>query len=295
MPASEGKRVFEIVYRYDPLHPYRQAPPADSFEARRRLEDGNREFAHVLDGLEVGRGNLRRVVPFDPRDLGQGEVTGVAPQQRPFAVVLGCSDARVPTELIFNQWCNELFVVRVAGNVLGSEALGSVDFACHHMADSVKLLVVLAHSGCGAVTAAVDVFLKPAQYLAVASSHPLRSIVDRLIVIVRGASRALEQSWGDDVSRRPGYRRALIETTVVFNAALSAFTLRRELLANGGREAGPIAVFGVYDLTSRRVHVPGYDRAEACLADPPNGCDDLAALGSRIAGSNYVRGLLNRD
>ncbi|HYN39427.1 MAG TPA: carbonic anhydrase [Rhodospirillales bacterium] len=285
--------MFEIVYRYDPRHPCRHHPPADAHDARRRLQEGNRGFAHVLDAMPAGQATVRHVVPFDPRDLGVGEAAGAPPQQRPFAIVLGCSDARVPTELVFNQWCNELFVVRIAGNVLGSEALGSIDYAVHNLGDSVKLLVVLAHSGCGAVTTAVDVFLQPARYLAVATSHPLRAIVDRLVVVVRGAARALEAAWGDGVVRSPGYRGALIETTVVFNAALGAFTLREEF-RRSGNGASPTAVFGVYDLASRCVRVPGAptDGADTFLADPPGTPDDLSAFAARIAGSAYVHALL---
>lgn len=285
--------MFEIVYRHDPQHPCRHVPPADSREARRRLQEGNRGFAHVLDALPAGRATVRHVVPFDPRDLGLGDAAGAPPRQRPFAVVLGCSDARVPTELIFNQWCNELFVVRVAGNVLGNEALGSIDYAVHNLDDSVKLLVVLGHSGCGAVTSAVDVFLHPTRYLSVATSHPLRAIVDRLVVVVRGAARALESAWGGAVTRQAGYRAALIETAVVFNAALGAFTLREEF-RRGEALATPAAVFGVYDLASRKVHVPGVPAAtgDPFLADPPQCGEDLAAFAARIAGSDHIRARL---
>src|SRR5690606_29904321 len=122
----------------------------------------------------------------------------------PFAVVLGCSDARVPTEMVFHQGCNDLFVVRVAGNVLGSECLGSIDYALHQMSESIKIVVVLGHSGCGAVTAAVDAFLQPANYLAVASSHPLRAIVDRLMLPVRGTAKAIEVEYGAEAAERPG-------------------------------------------------------------------------------------------
>ena len=89
---------------------------------------------------------------------------GEMPKAAPFAVVVGCSDARVPTEMIFGQGFNDLFVIRVAGNVLGDECLGSVDYALNALSDSVKVLIVLGHSGCGAVTAAVDAYLKPLSF-----------------------------------------------------------------------------------------------------------------------------------
>lgn len=287
--------MFEIVYRYDPDHPLPLNPPRDAAEARRRLEEGNRDFAHVFDGVPAARGVLRRIIPFDPRDLGLGEGVGGAPKQQPFAVVLGCSDARVPTELVFHQWCNELFVVRVAGNVLGSEVLGSIDYAVGQLAQSLRLLVVLAHSGCGAVTAAVDVFLRPAQYLAFAGSHPLRAIIDRLVVVTRGAARALDIVHGEAVARRPGYRRALIETTVALNGALAAFTLNEELQR---RRGGAVAtVYGVYDLASRCVHLPGLGEGNdgtprSCLSPPPADVDAFAALARQLAASAHTARLL---
>jgi carbonic anhydrase len=285
--------VFEIVYRYDPRHRAEPTAPADAIEARCRLEAGNREFAHVFDGLHDHRGNVRRVVPLDPRDLGVGDHEGTAPRQQPFAVVLGCSDARVPTELIFNRWCNELFVVRVAGNVLGSEALGSIDFAVRNLGGSVKLLVVLGHSGCGAVTAATDVFLKPAAYLDIATSPSLKAIVDPLVVVVRGARRALDLAWGERVRERPGYRRALIETAVVLNAALTSFTLEQQFRHLEGATAIG-TVFGVYDLVSRGVRMPGGDGGpgEVGLGAPPRDVQDFAGIALRLARSAYIVGLL---
>ena len=119
----------------------------------------------------------QRVIPVDPRDLGLAPNAPGAPRQRPYAAVLGCSDARVPIELIFNEGPNDLFVVRVAGNGLGSEVLGSLKYAVDHLGGSLKLIVVLGHSGCGAVSAAVDAFLDPKTYLsfaaqALVAQHP---------------------------------------------------------------------------------------------------------------------------
>src|SRR5262249_28090313 len=130
-PGWETWAMIDIVYRFDPAAPP-PAPPATSAEARERLCAGNRAFSGLLD-LPDGAASPTRVSPFDLSDVGIGDTAGKAPRQRPFAVVLGCSDARVPTELIFNEACNALFVVRVAGNVLGSECLGSIDYAVQHL------------------------------------------------------------------------------------------------------------------------------------------------------------------
>src|SRR5262249_8020188 len=163
------------------------------------------------------------------------------------------------------QGVNDLFVVRVAGNVIGSECLGSIDYAVHHFTESVKVIVVLGHSSCGAVSAAVDAFLRPGVYLELAGSYPLRSIVDRILVAGRAASRAPEDVHGRDVAERPGYRRALVETSVAVNAAYAAYSLCEELQT--GRRGEVRVVYGVYDLATRRVR-PG-DADVIGLAYPP--------------------------
>jgi carbonic anhydrase len=163
--------MFDIIYRYDPSQSSERRNPEDASEACRRLEEGNR----LLASLTIDAADGCRIVPIDLEDVGivaQGEIL----KQQLFAVVLGCADARVPTEVIFDRTCNELFVVRVAGNILGQEQLGSVDYALEHLGSNLKALVVLGHSQCGAVTAAVDSFLEPVEYLGLASSHQIRSI-----------------------------------------------------------------------------------------------------------------------
>ena len=107
--------------------------------ALEELREGNRRF--VANEGKAAKGRPAR------RD----EVVGV---QNPIAVVLGCSDSRVPPELVFDQDLGDLFVVRVAGNVLGPAQVGSLDFAVDAL--GVRLVVVLGHSGCGAVKAAVE-------------------------------------------------------------------------------------------------------------------------------------------
>ena len=153
--------------------------------------------------------------------------------------MLGCSDARVPIELIFNEGPNDLFVVRVAGNGLGGEVLGSLKYAVDHLGGSLKLVVVLGHSGCGAVSAAVDVFLNPQAYLALAAQalaarHPRPP--------ARRRPRGGEEDGGrhgPEVMRRPGYREALIEAAVVSNAALAAYTVQQEIGAATARACAP--------------------------------------------------------
>ena len=281
--------MIDIIYRFLPEFRREQPAPADAEEARQKLETGNRAFAELLTAAPGGQPAAPRIIPFDLRELGIAADAGEAPAQAPFALVLGCSDARVPTELIFSQACNDLFVVRVAGNVLGSECLGSIDYALGHLGDSLKLLVVLGHSGCGAVTAAVDAFLTPGSYLSLATSHALRSVVDRIYVAARAAARSLETVWGADVIRRPGYRSALIETTILLNTALAAYTLQSEL--SEGAATGCGETHGVYDLVTHRVGVPAHAGTDSGvrLVAPPRDREDFTQLAALLASGDGVR------
>ena len=94
--------------------------------------------------------------------------------QEPFAIVLGCSDSRVPAELVFDQGFGALFVIRVAGNVVAPSQVGSVEFAASRF--STRLVVVMGHSDCGAVAATVDELMGRTTM----ESQNLRSIVDRV-------------------------------------------------------------------------------------------------------------------
>ena len=94
--------------------------------------------------------------------------------QEPFAIVLGCSDSRVPAEIVFDQGLGDLFVVRVAGNIVAASQISSVEFAAAQF--GTPLVVVLGHSRCGAITATLDQLQQPAGK----QSRNLRSIVDRV-------------------------------------------------------------------------------------------------------------------
>jgi carbonic anhydrase len=277
-------KVVEITYRYGGGKEARPRP-ADAEAARERLDAGSRAFGALLDALPAGEQPARRIVPVDLRDLGLDAGTGDAPAQRPFAAV------RVPIELIFNEGPNDLFVVRVAGNGLGSEVLGSLKYAVDHLGGSLQLLVVLGHSGCGAVSAAVDVFLDPAAYLSLADKHALRGILDRLLVVVNAGARKLAGVFGEDVTKRPGYREALIEVAVVSNAALASYTIQQQI-GDGGAH-GPRAAYGVYLLAEHEVWAPRSDSA-ACagLAWPPRDRASFASLADAIVRSDRIASLI---
>src|ERR671918_147898 len=123
-----------------------------------RLKDGNRRF--VSDASETAATQAKR--------------QALAAGQEPFAIVLGCSDSRVPAEIIFDQGLGDLFVIRVAGNIVASSQVDSVEFAAARYA--TKLVVVLGHSQCGAVLATLEELQQPTGN----QSRNLRSIVDRV-------------------------------------------------------------------------------------------------------------------
>jgi carbonic anhydrase len=132
----------------------------DAPDALRRLREGNRRFVS---------NQAARNVLSDP-DRRAELVTG----QEPFAIILGCSDSRVPAEIVFDQGLGDLFVIRVAGNIVAPSQIGSVEFAASRF--GTRLAVVMGHSECGAVTATLD----EVRGRGTEQSRNLRSIVDRI-------------------------------------------------------------------------------------------------------------------
>jgi carbonic anhydrase len=227
----------------------------------------------------------------DPRDLGVVAQSAGTTTQRPFAVVLGCSDARVPIELIFNEGPNDLFVIRVAGNGLGDDVLGSLRYAVEHLRESLRLLVVLGHSGCGALSAAVDAFLDPGGYLPLATNYSLRTIIDRQFIVVQAAARKLASTFGDSIVQHRQYREALVEVSIATNAALTAHTVERELQAVGRGDLR--ALFGVFLLRSREIWAAPSAGSSGGLAAPPKDLPAFADLADRIVRSERIAGLLS--
>lgn len=280
--------MIEIVWRLDDQSAAAHQAPTSAIEASNLLTQGNRTFAEVLWQAEEGAQNVRQVVDVSATKLGLSTVEQPTPTQRPFAVVVGCSDARVPIEMILWQQSNDVFVVRVAGNIPGQHAMGSLDYAVSQLS-SVQLLVVLGHTRCGAVTAAVDAFLAPSTYMNIAADMPLRSIVDSIMPAVSGAAFALGRVHGDHVRELPGYRDGLIELSVVLNAAVTAITIERTFEKKMGPELG--VAYGVYNLRSHLVGLPD-DAAEGGwkpgLAPPPATADDLDSLALQLAASEFI-------
>ena len=130
-------------------------------EALVRLRDGNRRFVAGLQSEETQPSHFRRVL--------------TAEEQSPFAIVLGCSDSRVPAEIVFDQGLGDLFVIRVAGNIVAPSQIGSVEFAVSKF--GTPLVVVLGHSRCGAILATLDYLREPTAHEHSVNS---RSIVERI-------------------------------------------------------------------------------------------------------------------
>ncbi len=129
-------------------------------EALERLQEGNRRFVSDLDGGAATSGQIRR--------------SDLSAAQEPFAIILGCSDSRVPAEIVFDQGLGDLFVIRVAGNIVAPSQVGSVEFAAEQF--GTRLVIVLGHSMCGAIQATLNDLQRPAQ----SKSPNLHSIVDRI-------------------------------------------------------------------------------------------------------------------
>lgn len=250
-------KTIDYVYRFDPKNPSVKPPPPDAEAARNVLENGNRMFSQWMESCRTGSfsaGEPRYVIQCNGLEVGMNRAVGAMPKQAPFAVVVGCSDARVPTEMLFGQGFNDLFVIRVAGNVMGDECQGSIDFALGALYESVKVIVVLGHSGCGAVTGAVDAYLRPLKYWSKGTSPMLRAILQRIFVAVREAANGLKEVWGENARDIPGYREALIETAVSLNAAQAAFDLRMGVEAAGKWEIE--VLYGVFNLKNHQVSMP---------------------------------------
>lgn len=153
-----------------------------ALEALERLQVGNRRF---IEGRQTHR------------QLSKESRDEIPADQEPFAIIIGCSDARVPAEIVFDQGIGDLFVIRVAGNVVAPSQVGSVEFAAERF--GTQLVVVLGHSLCGAVQATLEQLHQPSD----SRSPNLYSIVDRIRPAVE---ELLELDLDDDALLRTAVR-----------------------------------------------------------------------------------------
>jgi carbonic anhydrase len=191
----------------------------DAIQALHRLREGNRRFVLNQEGIVLSTAARRA-------ELIDG--------QEPFAIILGCSDSRVPAELVFDQSFGDLFVIRVAGNIVAPSQIGSVEFAASRF--GTRLVVVMGHSQCGAVIATLDELQgRPAS-----QSRNLRSIVDRV-------RPSLESLFACPHGNDPA---SLLNEAVRANVRASANQLRHgsELLEHLSQADGLVVVGAEYSL-----------------------------------------------
>lgn len=165
-------------------------------QALTRLREGNGRFVSGVQSIDTL--------------LSQSHRAEIAHEQHPFAIILGCSDSRVPAEIIFNQGLGDLFVIRVAGNIVAPSQVGSVEFAASQF--GTRLVVVMGHTQCGAVEATLESLRQPTA----APSRNLRSIVDRIRPTV-------EELFDSDMRDNP---QELLRHAVRANVRASADHLR---------------------------------------------------------------------
>lgn len=201
--------------------------------ALQRLRDGNARFVAQISAPEPGAGAA------GPGDPGASQRRHrLTLDLTPFAIVLGCSDARVPAEIIFDQGLGDLFVIRVAGNIVAPSQIASVEFAAERF--GTRLVVVLGHSRCGAIAATLEQLVQPSR-----QSSSMRSIVER----VRPAVESLLDAG------LPADSDALVRLAVRANIRMSAAQLRcgSRILENLIVNDGLIVVGAEYSLETGAV------------------------------------------
>lgn len=191
-----------------------------ALEALERLHQGNRRFVSEVGSYSALTGPMRR--------------SALVGGQEPFAIILGCSDSRAPVEIIFDQGLGDLFVIRVAGNIVAPSLVGSIEFAAERF--GTRLVVVLGHSLCGAVLATLEELERPTE----SRSPNLRSIVDRIRPAVEGL---LETDLRQNTE-------ALAQQAVRANIRASANHLRHgsDLLEHLIQRSGLLVVGAEYSL-----------------------------------------------
>ena len=210
-----------------PTSSYSERPQPTPDEALARLLEGNARFASNVRSIDSLVSHLRRA------ELAAG--------QRPFAVIVGCSDSRAPAEIVFDQGLGDLFVIRVAGPIIEPSQIGSVEFACSRF--GTPLVLVLGHTRCGAIQATIDEILVPAE----GQSRHVLSVVNR----IRPAIAQLVQEHRDDPSAN------LTDVAVQANvrSCISELLAGSEIIA-GLVEQGKVKVIGAeYHLEHGRVEV----------------------------------------
>jgi carbonic anhydrase len=194
-------------------------------------------MVHALEALERLREGNRRFVSGDASHDSRADRarrSELASHQEPFATILGCSDSRVPVEIVFDQGLGDLFVIRVAGNVVAPSQIGSVEFAAERF--GIRLVVVLGHSQCGAIGATLEQLQRPRDN----QSRSLHSIVDRI-------RPSVESLLATELRHDPA---ALVREAVRANIRASVGHLRHgsQLIEQLAQNSGLLVVGAEYSL-----------------------------------------------
>ena len=208
-------------------------PTTTALDALARLREGNRRFTTNVRSLDSLLGHTRR---------------GELDKQTPCAIVLGCSDSRAPAEIVFDQGLGDLFVIRVAGNIVAPSQVGSVEFAAEQF--GTRLVVVMGHTRCGAILATLEYVENPGG----TSSRNVRSIVERV-------RPSIEPLMKTELARD---RAALLREGTRANVRVAADHLRHgsELLEQLIQEDGLLVVGAEYNLDTGEVDFfDGIERA----------------------------------
>ena len=190
----------------------------------------NAELGQVLQKLIEGNkrfSSSKQSHPNQDRERRQQLVKG----QKPFAVIVGCSDSRISPEIIFDQGLGDLFVIRVAGNIVDNVALGSIEYAVDHL--GTQLIVVLGHSKCGAVTATVQ-------------GGAVHGHIGSIVQAIKPAIETARELSGD-----------LTDNTIKANARLVADQIQHSdpVLSELARLGKIVVVSAYYDIENGEVHI----------------------------------------
>lgn len=211
-PGELKRRVLDAIRRgasMEDIADLKQSDISVPEEAIQALKDGNARF---FSG-EASR-----------PELGANERRAQIMGQTPFAAILACSDSRVPVELVFDQGFGQLFVVRVAGNVVSEVGLGTLEYAIVHL--DVHLVVVMGHEGCGAVTAA----MLPPEELA-KEPDSLRRLIEKIQPSVQNMPHIRD-------------KKARMREAVLNNVRQQVYILRQQKVVKAAEESGQLRVIG---------------------------------------------------
>jgi carbonic anhydrase len=291
-------RPVEFTFRYDPAAPREFFVPKSWEAAVEELRNGNEKVARFIAACQLpGLGIETQVVELSrPQVELEPKGDDGFPKQMPFAVVVGCSDARVPAEILFGQEFNAIFNIRLAGSVLPPEAVGSLLYALKtfvpQAADpnlrGLKLVVALGHRGCGAVKATIRTCREDPSGAAI-PDDPIGTILKRIHdpALIAGA-RAVDHVFGDGAAANPDLEPVMIELVVYLNAAWLGHQIRNWVWEQSEEAATQVGVvYGVFDPGDFRVRArpPDYEHRTSAsfFAAPPRDRQELEQMAIEVA------------